>query len=215
MEHKFWLSILIPSINQQNLARFQNSLSVNSSGRFDDGIEYIINTQKVKKISEAFNECFARARGEWIWIANDDLISRTKNWDLYFKHATMKFEDKIAMFFPNDALFEETFACFPLFNRELAKSLFPMSYRRYKIDDSIMDIYPSERKIYIPEVIMEHTKVAKEGEAGFPTKSGKIYPIDYAVGKLDEIDYRYLAPKRAMIRENLCKLMKNECLLVS
>lgn len=204
-----WLSILVPSLNSDKLEIFRQSLLSNIGSHYNE-FEFVIDDQPASRISDAFNNCYEHAIGDWIWIANDDLICRTKGWDNHFYKATKMYSDNIAMFYPNDLMFEHTFACFPLVHRTTVKKLFPMPYIRYKIDDSLSDIFPIERKHYLNQVVMEHTNHDISGQDGFLTYSGKIYPINSYHGKLDSLTYNHLAPKREMIKNELCKLMKNE-----
>lgn len=193
---------MLPSINKVDRDNFIQSLEANAS-HFDE-IEIIIDEEP--GIISGIERCLARAQGEWVWIANDNLTCETFEWDFKFKFAIEQFEDGYVMAFPNDCLFESEFACFPLLKRDILKLLTPFPYKRYKIDDSVMDIFPPERKIYLEHVVMRHK--VPESKTGFITKTGKIYPIDDVdEGRIDQM--RFVAQKkhRKMIREMLCQNM--------
>jgi len=195
-----WLSILLPSINKLDRAFFIESLSGNAT-RFD-GVEIIIDEEP--GIISGIERCLEKANGEWIWIANDNLTCETAGWDDEFLKVAELFKDKVVMAFPNDCLFEETFACFPFLRKDILKMLVPFPYQRYKIDDEVMDIFPEDRKIYLSNVIMRH-KVPISG-TGYVTKSGKIYPIENVdIGRIDQMWFMNRKRHRKIIRETLCQ----------
>lgn len=195
-----WLSILLPSINHKKRAKFLRSLG-NTTSSFH-GIEIIMDSEPGGVI-KALERCTQKATAEWCWIANDDLVSESMNWDQRFQESIFKFDDQIAMFYPNDLLFMDTFACFPLLPLWIFKKLFPSPFQRYKIDDSVMAIFPDERKIYLEDVIFRHEVL--ESIEGYKTKSGKIYPSDHRIGRIDNMRFANENRKRMEIRTELCR----------
>jgi len=202
-----WLSILLPSINKVKRGNFIESLRANAT-HFDE-IEIIIDEEP--GIVSGIERALYKARGDWVWFAADDLMCESLGWDAEFKKVTKLFADQIVMAFPNDCLFEETFACFPLLRAGICKLLTPFPYQRYKVDDSVMDIFPEDRKIYLSNVIMRHN--VHESKTGFLTKSGKIYPIDNPdIGRIDHQRFLMQKRHRKMIREMLCQEMAQSLL---
>jgi len=198
---KPWLSILIPSINPDGLARFLSSLGQNLESARDE-IEFIIDKEP-GGMGEVYSRMLEKAQGEWIWIANDDLICETASWLYHFKQATKKFDDGIALIYPNDKLFEESFCCFPLIRKELIKDLFPMSFKKYKVDDSIMSIIPKNRYIYLDNVVMRHLNFNVTGHPGFLTKTGKVYPVDTIAAQFDTELLKSTEGKRLEIKRKI------------
>jgi len=197
-----WLSILLPTINKTDRECFIESLRMNAV-HFGD-IEIILDEEP--GIIAGIERALAKAKGKWVWIANDNLTCESYGWDAEFLAITEQFKDEYVMAFPNDCLFEDQFACFPFLRKDILELLTPFPYKRYKIDDSVMDIFPEERKIYLPHVIMRH-KVPQSG-TGFVTKTGKIYPIDdIDEGRIDHQRYLMQKSHRRMIRERLCQEM--------
>lgn len=206
---KPWLSILLPSIRRECRIKFLKSLDYNSTTADKRDIQIIADSVKYDYPIKGFNFCFNHCEGEWIWLANDDLTCETKGWDTIFKQCTEMFDDGVAMFFPNDTLFKNRFPCFPLVKKELVAELFPSPYRRYKIDDGIRDVIPSERIFYLPNVVMRHDRASTDGY-GFNLGDGRVYiqdPIDM------QHDHRlYETIEQVNLREKLLrsntKLMK-------
>lgn len=108
--------------------------------------------------------CFDASSGRYVMLINDDVILRTKNWDLAVAGAFATYEDDIALIHVNDLLFREKLCTFPLLSRKacLEIGICQAEYQRYKIDDDIYAIYNllahlgHKRITYLPEVIFEH-----------------------------------------------------------
>lgn len=167
------INILLPSIRPAGKKDFVDSLMANSVTDWSH-INIITYEEPVSYPLEAFNKCSEQVKDGWIWLANDDLICEFKGWDDVFKQCTEMFEDGVAMFFVNDTLFQHMFPCFPLVKWDCVKELFPSPYRRYKIDDGIRDIIPPDRRYYLSDVVMRHSRVANNGY-GFKLPDGRIY----------------------------------------
>lgn len=198
---KPWLSILVPSISEEDYSNFIVSL-LDSAVLDSDEFEIIKDTEP--GLIKAFERCTARAKGEFVWIANDNLICESAGWDKAFKEAAHTFDDGIVMVYPNDTIFENSFACFPLLRKDIFEQLFPLPFEKYKIDDSVQDIFPEDRKIYLSNVVMKH-KTGPITAGYFQTPNGSLYPIDEYIGRIDHYRYLQLKRKRQAIRENLCQ----------
>lgn len=117
--------------------------------------------------------CFEASRGRYVMLINDDVILRSKDWDLTIAAAFAKYPDDIALIHVNDLLFREKLCTFPMLSRRacLEIGICPAEYRRYRIDDDIYDTYKilaylgHKRITYLPEVIFEHENFARLSQA--------------------------------------------------
>lgn len=199
------LSILIPSNRAEALGRFIESFEKNTKIKddiqlvilVDDNKNYIENAKSnfviVHKqpesplnMSNLNYECYKASDGEWIMFGNDDCIIETENWDDQIRFAMNHFSDGFSLIYPNDGMFGQMLACFPIIPRKVIEitNLFPMKYQRYKIDDTIFSMFPVERRIYLPNCKFTHLNHSKEG-VGFKLPDGDIYPIIQEVAAHD------------------------------
>lgn len=158
---KPWLSVVLPSINTHGRLRFIDSLYRNSYDM--KNLEFQIDATP-DGVIPAIERAVRASNSDWLWFSNDDLICETDNWDIIFKNAINMFDDGIAMFYPNDNIFGHTFPCFPLIRKDTILDLFPSPFEKYKLDDSIRDIFPVNRRIYLYNVTMRHTKLNHIGQ---------------------------------------------------
>jgi GT2 family glycosyltransferase/glycosyltransferase involved in cell wall biosynthesis len=108
--------------------------------------------------------CFDASSGRYVMLINDDVILRTKEWDLAVAAAFARYRDDVGLVHVNDLLFREKLCTFPILSRKtcLEIGICRSEYRRYKIDDDIYAIYNMlaqlghKRITYLPEVIFEH-----------------------------------------------------------
>jgi hypothetical protein len=96
-------------------------------------------------------------------------------------------------------IFGMSFACFPLVNKHVIKNLFPMPYVRYKMDDSIFDVIPENRRFYLPNVIMRHLNIDINGE----------YHVNEALAAIDNHFYITQKEHRNQIKEDLCTKLES------
>lgn len=134
--------------------------------------------------------CFEASSGRYVMLINDDVILRTKNWDLKVGAAFARFKDDIALIHINDLLFQEKLCTFPFMTRRacLEIGVCPVEYKRYRIDDHIYDTYRHlaylghRRIVYLPEVIFEHdnyeTQVRDLSGQFFKSSDNKVYIPD-------------------------------------
>jgi glycosyltransferase involved in cell wall biosynthesis len=215
------LSILIPSNRPEGLDAFLDSLAANT--RIKDDIEVIILVDELERdnyveyhsykgirnvtihrkptsplnISDLQYECLKLAEGEWIMLANDDNIVETPNWDDQIRHAMGYFPDSLSLVYPNDGMFGANLACFPVISRKLIDlvKLFPMPYRRYKVDDTIFHLLPGGRRLYLPNCKFTHLN--DKATEGFKLPTGKIYPIEAEAAAFDELKWAEEGPRRS------------------
>lgn len=213
-----WLSILIPTKFPEKFVKFYESLVTNCKDK--EGIELVIledGPEKTAKIidglayfdeqrltypsgatrSEQIEYCLHNARGSFVWFANDDITCETPNWDVRFRELVNKFDDKIVLGWPNDLFFRARLSIFPLLTRNIAKQLFPMPYQRYKIDDTIFDVFPPSRRIFMEDVIMRHG-------------DGKTYSCEPESYKHDDEHFGKRMPHRHAVRTYLRGQIKSD-----
>ena len=215
------LSILIPSKRPQGLENFINSLK-RTTKNYDklelvillDGVagldfsgnSKIIHFPPGQIISRLLEECYDYSMGDWILIANDDVIMETQGWDEILEREIAKYPDQIALFWPDDNMLKEKLCCFPIFSRkalEIAQDFWPMPYRRYKIDDTLMEIFPASRRIYLPEIKLKHLN--DEGTEGFHLGDGRIYPIDREIAEHDNAHWEIQRLTRMLMKQRLAE----------
>lgn len=126
----------------------------------------------------------AAARGEFLMLLNDDVVARTREWDVAVLAAAARFPDRLGLVHVNDTLVRDHLCVFPLVSRrycEVAGGICPPDYRRYRIDDHIDDIFTRlaapdrPRAVYLPDVVFEHRNAVVH-----PT-AGRVYEADPAL----------------------------------
>jgi hypothetical protein len=198
------LSILIPSNRPEQLEQYIESLKSlakdmsrielvtlvddkvpNYVAYHHDRIEVHQNPVEPLSIAHMQFECYKVCSGDWIMLSNDDCIMQTQDWDEIIFQAASMVPDDIALFYPNDGMFGQKLACFPIISRKVidALELFPMPYHRYKVDDTIFDLFPEHRRMYLGSVVQIHLN--NQGTEGYQLEDGRIYPIDKAVATID------------------------------
>jgi len=148
------------------------------------------------------------ADGNFLMLLNDDVIVRTRGWDRQVLSACRRFDDGIVLVHVNDTLFGEGMCTFPIVSRtycELADSICPADYQRYRIDDHIENIFhllgvlSEQRILYLPDVVFEHSKHA-ELDSG-----KKVYFLDTAIEAADGPRYEQLFLERKQVAVRLKK----------
>lgn len=158
--------------------------------------------QKVNpKVSDVFQTCYENSKGKWVWFLNDDLLSETVGWDLIIKEALENFPDEMILLWPNDMIFGLILSCFPLTSRKAIEAVqyFPIPYHMYKVDDSLFDIFPPERKLYTPSIVMRHLHL-QQGGNGYRLPNGMVYPNKEPYMSIDTELFARLAKRREMQR---------------
>jgi ubiquinone/menaquinone biosynthesis C-methylase UbiE/glycosyltransferase involved in cell wall biosynthesis len=130
--------------------------------------------------------CFDASKGRFVMLMNDDVILRTKGWDITVSAVFDSFSDDIALVHVNDLLFREKLCTFPILSRRACEKIgiCPEGYQRYRIDDHIYDIYNMlaylghKRIVYLDNVVFEHDNFAHDkgqSEHFFKSKDNKVY----------------------------------------
>lgn len=207
------ISLLIPSICDNDLQRMLQSLKETSSNY--DALDLVI-THRRGNSGEVFEECYRQSKGDWIFLCNDDTVMETKDWDKILLEEIKSFPDEIVLFWPNDMIFRDQLSCFPIISRKVynlvVDKIFPMSYRRYKVDDTIMDIFPHNRRIYLPNIVLRHLNISDHGP-GFPIGNGKFYPNDLEALHDDGLEYNRRRNERAEVRAQLESMCQSTVML--
>lgn len=109
---------------------------------------------------------YAASQGNFVMLLNDDVVARTNRWDEKILEVFQTFPDEVVLVHVNDMIFQEKLCTFPFVTRaycEIAGSICPDDYDRYRIDDHIYNVFNllavlgKKRIIYLPQVIFEHT----------------------------------------------------------
>jgi hypothetical protein len=142
---------------------------------------------------------YAASAGDHVMLLNDDVIVRTSGWDVKALACFRRFPDPIVLVHVNDSLMREHLCTFPLVSREfceLAGGICPTTYRRYRIDDHIEDVFNlmatlgERRTVYLPDVVFEHTNAIEHPQAG------RVYQSDQAILAEDAPLFEALFPGR-------------------
>lgn len=198
------ISVLIPTFRPEGLKQFISSLYITTKNYSD--LDICINDKiyEPNKMGQIFEDTYRMARGDWILFGNDDLTMETFNWDVILKNRINFYPDEIALFWPDDTIFSHHLACFPIVSKKamaIAEEIWPMPYNKYKIDDSIQAVFPAERRVYIPEIVLKHHN--DKGETGFRTADGRCYPNDAQLLMRDDALFRGRAKLHDSIRKRL------------
>ena len=202
---KPWLSILLPSINEEGRVAFLNSLIENTTDL--NSIEIVLTADK-GAVPTLMGDLAKDAKADWVFLANDDLRCDTKGWDVEFRKLTKSFTDGVALFWPNDNMFHDRLACFPLLRKDILELYFPTPYLKYKLDDEIYHTFPFNRRFYIEDIKFPHLNDDGKPGEGYPLPDGRIYKIDYEIGYQDELQWNSREARRQEIRDELLSRMK-------
>ena len=108
--------------------------------------------------------CMARAKGDILVLANDDMVIGTPGWDDKIANIDEKFVDKIYLAYCND-LFKKRVCTFPILSRrtcELLVEPYPAAYRGAFIDTHLFDLFKRlqhsgfDRIRYLDDVLFKH-----------------------------------------------------------
>ena len=115
-------------------------------------------------MGEYNSACLARARGDIIILANDDMVIRTPGWDDRIAEIDAGFADKIYLAYCNDC-FKKRVCTFPILSRRTCEHLvdpYPAAYQGGFIDTHLFDLFKRlqqagfERIRYLDDVVFEH-----------------------------------------------------------
>jgi len=110
-------------------------------------------------------DCYGKSTAQYIVLINDDVVFRTKNWDIKVLEAFSCFSDELALVYCNDLYYGKRLSTFPILSRTaclLMNGICPAKYKSHCIDSHIFDIFKQlsqlghKRMTYLPNVIFEH-----------------------------------------------------------
>lgn len=114
-------------------------------------------------------EAVRGAKGDIIFLCNDDVLFETKNWDRILVGKAKSFHDKLYLMYPNDGIKKSRLATFPILNRNLVlenADLLPTAYQGSFIDLHIMDIFMElkrgRRIVYLDEISCRHVHFSED-----------------------------------------------------
>lgn len=186
------ISVIIPSRKRLiKLNNFLNSLKINCEypeaveivlciDEDDNDYEFIehvfdhliVLRKKRSGLGKITFDGIAESSGEIIFLCNDDVEVKTKNWDSLIRECHNKFPDKMYLLAPNDKHKKQSKFVFPIFSRNLSLLLgdFPSSYKGAFIDTYLHEIFIILKKngynrlIFLDDIIFEHNHYRYTGE---------------------------------------------------
>ncbi len=147
----------------------------------------IVTTEPGLTMGELNRRCFAASSGRFVMLLNDDVVLRTKDWDLRVQAAVAPYADDVVLVHTNDLLFRQRLCTFPMLSRRACEiiDICPGEYKRYRIDDHIYDVYNMlallghRRILFLPEVIFEHCNHQEQANTAtthhFHSEDRKVY----------------------------------------
>ncbi len=153
-----------------------------------------------------FNESFGHAEGRYIMLLNDDMVFRTRNWDLRVISAFEGFKDDIGFVYGNDLDQGKAVPTFPILSRrvcEIMGEVCPPEYRNLHIESHLIDIFKElerlgyKRIVYLDDVIFEHLHHVVGKAEMDETYRGKKDPL------MDERLFVSLSERRKAIAKTL------------
>ena len=109
--------------------------------------------------------CYSKSTARYIVLINDDVIFRTKGWDIKVLEVFSRFSDDLVLVYCNDLYYGKRLSPFPILSRtacDLMDNICPAKYKGHCIDSHIFDVFKRlsqlghKRLIYLPNVIFEH-----------------------------------------------------------
>ena len=158
--------------------------------------------------------CLAKAQGEILILANDDMVIRTVGWDDRIRTMNDEFVNKIYLGYANDLFKKSRFCTFPIMSRltcELLLDPYPMAYRRVFIDVHLFDIFKRlqhsgfDRIRYFDDLVFEHLHY-RNGKAPWDETYGYSRSGRFA----DDSTFIALAPIRSAAAKRLLSAIRNE-----
>jgi len=159
--------------------------------------------------------CFDRSSGLFLMLANDDIRVETPQWDLKLLEAMTHFRDGIALIHVNDGVFGPNMCVFPMMSRlcvSVIGEICPAAYRRFGIDDHIVDIFQrlrrlgENRHLFVEDVLFRHENPAY---GGVDDKGELVARLDPRIAELDAASLKRLEPNRQAAAERLMAFIQS------
>ena len=109
--------------------------------------------------------CYEASSGRYVMLVNDDVIFRTRSWDLRVLESFDSFGDGIALVYGNDLDQGGAVPTFPIVSRvvcDVLGEICPSGYRNLHIESHLFDIFNQlgnlghHRIRYLDDVLFEH-----------------------------------------------------------
>lgn len=223
-----WLSILCPSCRPHDLKKWLDSLHANCANpeniELSLTLEHELDPAEKERwgnvvvtmvkhgeynINQLHEICYKQSTSPFIMFSGDDTICHTKNWDIIFIAELAKYPDNVVLVYPNDTIFKEALACYAVTSRLVMDHMpCPVPFERYAIDDTLFNIVPEVRRIYLRHVVFEHMHLVDHPPGSPVIKDGKMmyYPHDVEAMQRDRVKYQAMEPIRNKIRSRLEEL---------
>ncbi len=104
-----------------------------------------------------FDAAWKASTGRFLLMMNDDALFKTKGWDKMIPYD--KYPDDLVVFGFKDNQFNDRFFCHPIWSRramEMGDNLFGPNYWITKCDNTVWDIHPPNRRVYLETIELEH-----------------------------------------------------------
>ena len=153
--NKIELTLYIDDDDQSSILK-----SKDLADSFGDQINVTVGAKGDQIYSNLHNICCSKSRSDILFSCADDLIFRTKGWDVAAINQFEIIPDKIAFAFPNDGHWGAELGTHGFFHRRWFQTLGYLSPPVFTVDYSdnyIADISRAVgRYMYMPEVLIEH-----------------------------------------------------------
>lgn len=117
-----------------------------------------------KVVGEVNSQCLHAAHGEIIILVSEDILIRSKDWDLHLREADQLFSDGVYLLHVKDGLKNEKFPTFPILSKrfcDLVQDPFPSEFSGAGTSAHLYDLFlrlqdlGHERIIYLPDIFFE------------------------------------------------------------
>jgi glycosyltransferase involved in cell wall biosynthesis len=163
---------------------------------------------------------FEVSGGRYLMLVNDDIQIQTDGWDNTLRSVLDNHRDSVVLAHVNDLRWHHRLCIFPIISRqycEIAGSICPTGFSRYRIDDHIFSTFRIaaalgvSRIIFFPFIIFSHLNYSMQ--SGRPA----YYSHNPEIEARDEALFQTLYEERLRVAAELCrragKAPSNEAIL--
>lgn len=174
-------------------------------------------------VDDAYNICFKKATSDILMVLADDLIFKTKNWDLIVKKSFSYYKDGIVLVYGKDGISNAKRASHPILHRNWVETVGYVIPPYFKIaggDIWITNIATEiDRKIYLDNLFIEHMHPCFEkapfDETFFERKKSFSLPENLSQSKEERLSlfkktYNNLLKEDEKTYDNLEEKRKND-----
>src|SRR4030042_2012366 len=107
-------------------------------------VRKVVVSQEISMMGDIFRLCYEENTSRYMILMNDDVIIRTKNWDIKILEAYSQFPDGLALVYSNDLYYGSKLCSFPVISKkvyDLMGGICPCGYKSHSIDSHIFDIF--------------------------------------------------------------------------